>query len=286
MAYFFFGTILLFLGLFYSSKGKYDQYLEVIDSKMYPLKSILPIGFWILEKSSYGYTTLYDQKLRILTAQIQGSKYAEFYLRVHWANKVTALFVGFVLAALIGAGWGKWDPIFPVFVVLLLGILFFAFDQELIKKIEKRKFLIRLDFPDFINKLILLINAGMTVTAAFGRIVEEATQQGPIYQEASICIQDIKNGTAEVVAYESFARKCRVSEVTKFISILTQNLRKGNDQMIFALREMSREAWEMRKHVAKRLGEEASTKLLLPMLFNFLIVVIIVAMPAFMAMRL
>ena len=41
----------------------------------------------------------------------------------------------------------------------------------------------------------------------------------------------------------------------------------------------------MRKNAAKRLGEEASTKLLFPMMLMFIAILLIVAMPAVLAMR-
>jgi tight adherence protein C len=41
----------------------------------------------------------------------------------------------------------------------------------------------------------------------------------------------------------------------------------------------------MRKNAAKRIGEEASTKLLLPMMLMFIAILLIVALPAVLAMR-
>ena len=278
-------SLAFFLVLYMGSKGKYEEYIEPLDKKQYKLKDLLSIGFFVMDKLGYKYKSLYDSKLRIKTAELNGAKYAEYYLWVHWANKVTALVLGTVLACMIGAGYGEFEITFPLMMIVFLVVLFFALDQELTKKIEKRKFSIKKDFPDFINKLTLLLNAGMTVSSAWERIVAENKKETPFYYQAEFAIQEIKNGRAEVAAYEDFARSCRVPEITKFVSILIQNLRKGSSEMVYTLQEMSKECWQLRKHVARRLGEEASTKLLFPMIFNFLVIVIIVAMPAIMAME-
>jgi tight adherence protein C len=281
----FIGSLLLFLILYWSSKGKYGEYIEPLDKKDFKLKDYLPIGFWIMQKSKYQYKSLYDRTLRLKIGELYGVKYTEYYLWVHWANKMTSMVLGLVLACMIGVGWGNLDFTFPIMVLVLLGVLFFALDQELTKKIEKRKLSIQRDFPDFLNKLTLLLNAGMTVPAAWERIIRENKKNTPLYHQADLVVEEIKNGKTQAHAFEDFARNCRVFEITKFVSILIQNLRKGNGEMVLTLQGMAGECWELRKHVAKRLGEEASTKLLFPMIFNFLVIVVIVAMPALMAMR-
>lgn len=50
-----------------------------------------------------------------------------------------------------------------------------------------------------------------------------------------------------------------------------------------ALQGQANEAWEVRKNVAKKEGEKASSKLLLPMGIMFMIIIIIVMLPAFMS---
>ena len=45
-------------------------------------------------------------------------------------------------------------------------------------------------------------------------------------------------------------------------------------------------AFEERKALAKRLGEEAGTKLLLPMFFMLAVVMIIIIVPAFLSIQL
>jgi tight adherence protein C len=281
----FFTSLILVLLLYFHTKGKYEDYLEPLDKTEYRLKDFLGIGFFIMEKTGYTYQTLYDRKIRLKTAQYNGARFADYYLWVHWANKTTSLVLGVVLCFMIGSAWGKVDWTFPLMIVLFLVVLFFALDQELVRKIEKRKFSLQQDFPDFLNKLTLLINAGMTVGAAWGRIVEESRKETLFYEKARVTHQAIKNGKSEAVAFEDFARSCRVAEITKFVSILIQNQRKGNSEMVNVLKSMANECWELRKNVAKVLGEEASSKLLLPMMFNFLVIVVIVAMPAVMAMK-
>lgn len=71
----------------------------------------------------------------------------------------------------------------------------------------------------------------------------------------------------------------------KFSSILVQNLKKGNRSMTDLLKQEAAEAFQERKEAAKRLGEEASAKLLGPMMILLFIVLIIILVPAFISFR-
>ena len=97
-------------------------------------------------------------------------------------------------------------------------------------------------------------------------------------------LMDIKAGRPEAVAYEEFARRCRVKEVTKFVSVVVMNLRRGGSEVVPVLKAQGDECWEMRKSAARQMGEEASTKILIPMMIMFLGIVLIVATPAVLSM--
>ena len=270
--------------LYFASKGKYDEYLEPLDKKVYPLKQIFPMGFYLMDTIKYKYATKYDRNLLMKVAELSGHKYAHYYLKVHWANKISYILLTLLIIAFIGIGAGP-DTGFAVFSVLMLaGIAYFT-DNELSEKIKKRRLAVQLDFPDFLNKLTLLINAGMTIGRAWEKIVMDNKKETPLYEEVSLVLLDIRAGKSETQAYEDFAKRCRTPEITKFISVIVQNLKKGNAELVSILRLQANECWEMRKSAAKRLGEEASTKMLLPMMIMFIAILIIVAVPAVLAMQ-
>jgi len=64
---------------------------------------------------------------------------------------------------------------------------------------------------------------------------------------------------------------------------MSQNVRKGGEYFMQMLREEVGEAFAQRKALARKRGEEAGTKLLLPMIMMLGIVLIIIVVPAFMS---
>ena len=275
------GVILI---LYLLSIKKYKELIEPLDANEYKLKTFIPIGLYVIDLIKYGYGSKYDRKLMSKIIEIYGVKYSQYYLQIHWANKIVfvlmaAFFLSlFALSSAPDAGYG-------VFALLVLGISVVITDSELNGKIKKRRNSIQLDFPDFLNKLTLLINAGMTVTRAWEKIVSDNKKDSVLYEELSVTIADIRAGKSELYAYEDFAKRCRIPEITKFVSVVLQNMKKGSTEMVSILRLQAAECWEMRKRIAKRLGEESATKLLFPMMLMFVAILLIVATPAILAMQ-
>ncbi|HOQ36149.1 MAG TPA: type II secretion system F family protein [Acetivibrio sp.] len=275
---------IILLALFFLSKNKYKDYIEPLDKKEYRLKSLLPVGFFILDKIKYKYSSKYDRMLQSKLAELKEAKYSLYYLQVHMANKVTLLLVVLLIIVFAGITVDELDIGYIIFGVLVLGAVVYLTDNELNEKVKKRRLSIQIDFPDFLNKLILLVNAGMTMSRAWEKIITESKKDTPLYNELRTVLADIRGGKSQITAFEDFAKRCRIPEITKFVSVVLQNLSKGSSEMIPILRLQATECWEMRKHAAKRLGEEASTKMLFPMLLMFVAIILIVATPAVLAL--
>ena len=263
---------------------RYKDSINQLDKKIYKLKPILPVGLLILDLVKYRYTTNYDRRLLSAINETSGPGQAQYLLKVHWANKITLILLVLMLVTLVGAV-SRPDSGYVFFCITLIGGAFYLTDRELFERVKKRRNLIRTDFPDFANKLVLLINAGMTVSRAWERISRDGRKDTPLQREIYMTIQDIRAGKPEHSAYEDFAKRCRTPEITRFISVILQNIRKGNSELVPVLRVLTNDCWEMRKNIAKRYGEEASTKMLLPLMLMFLAILLIVGTPAVLALR-
>jgi hypothetical protein len=67
----------------------------------------------------------------------------------------------------------------------------------------------------------------------------------------------------------------------RLCTLLQQNLKKGNAAILDRLREEADRASRERLQNSRKLGEEASTKLLIPMVLMLLVIMIIIIIPAF-----
>ncbi len=72
----------------------------------------------------------------------------------------------------------------------------------------------------------------------------------------------------------------------KLSALLSQNIRKGSNDLLRVLRQEADNAFAERKSLAKKLGEEAGTKLLLPMMMMLCVVMVIIMIPAYFSFTL
>ncbi len=105
------------------------------------------------------------------------------------------------------------------------------------------------------------------------------------YEEMIYTFREMQSGRSESECYERFGQRCGLQEYRKFGAMLAQNLKKGSKGLADLLKGEAANAFEERKNQAKKLGEEASTKLLLPMILMLLVVFIIIIVPAFLSIQ-
>ena len=103
------------------------------------------------------------------------------------------------------------------------------------------------------------------------------------YEELSFACHEMDNGVSEAVAYEQFARRCGQNCYSKLAALLSQNSKKGNSSLLQQLRTESEHAQEERRNLARKMGEEAGTKLLLPMMLLLVMVMLMILVPAMLS---
>ncbi len=172
-----------------------------------------------------------------------------------------------------------------VFLFLVSFILYFAKDKDLEKELELRKKRMSMKYPEFVSKFQLLLGTGMTVKNIFIRLSEDASLGKELMEETELLNRDMKNGISVREALDRFGRRTANPLYIKFSALLIQNLKKGTDDLTEQLSKESREAFLLRKTNARRLGEEAGTKLLGPMILMLGVVMAVLMIPAFLSFQ-
>lgn len=175
--------------------------------------------------------------------------------------------------------------------LLILIVVWIYIDKELDNKIKGRRKQMMIDYPNIISKFTILIGAGMTVKLAWKKIVDDYEKKKLsdkdyiryAYEEMRITYNEIMIGVAESNAYETFGRRVGILPYMKFSSLICQNLRRGNKGLIELLNYEAYTAFSERKEFAKIQSEEATTKLLLPILLIFGMVLAMILIPAFLS---
>lgn len=180
--------------------------------------------------------------------------------------------------------------------VMLLGIvvaLFLYVSQKEEEREEKKKRSLQMaqDYPQLVSTFTLFLGAGMPARGVWYRMAENyerrkrETGKREVYEEMVRSMHEMKGGAGECECYEQFGERCELPVYRKFAALLSQNLRKGTKGLALILKQEADNAFEERKNLAKKLGEEAGTKILLPMFLMLAVVLVIIVVPAFLSIQ-
>ena len=176
----------------------------------------------------------------------------------------------------------------------IASILLNARDNEKIKdEIKKQKRMLEIDFSQIITKILLYVSSGMTIRNSFIRLAEqyqkaknenETFEKRKAYEEIVIVKNKLNSGYSEINAYEEMAKNINLRPYTRFLNIIIQSIKNGNKDLKNILNMEVQDALYERKQNAKILGEEATTKLVLPLMIMLSIIMVVIMVPAFMGM--
>ncbi|WP_068615425.1 type II secretion system F family protein [Paenibacillus tuaregi] len=273
--------------LYYRAAGTYRNCQQLRMDGL-RLQRLAPPMLLLLEKSRFTLRfPMFFFKVQRSVQKMTGERRVGDYTLIFLAEMLSYSWIlltsGCLLAILMegdSAGFGIGVMLAVVIPAVLIA--------ELHKKVVRREQDIILELPELLNKLILLVGAGETVQRAIqqcvGRKQDETSH--PLYRELSQVTREVESGYSFQQALESFSKRCGIQEVSAFTTAVLLNFRRGGSDFALSLRDLSHSLWEKRKAVSRTRGEQASSKLVFPMVLLFLIIVILVGTPAFMAMGL
>lgn len=260
------------------TSSKYEDYIAPLDSKKFMLPEIYGVGFRLLEMFRFEYKSRGAHQLREHVTILYGERYAEFYVRVMYAQRISLVYLcAAVFCAVAGFADGTDKLILFALGVLVCGVLYYYFTTLPADLVKKRSIRFMDEFPNAVSTMALLVNSGMMLREAWREV--SLTEDTELYMEMRRVNEDIDNGVAEMDALLNFGNRCVTPEIKKFTSLVVQGLEKGNRDLANALQNQTDELWHFKKQAVLKRGELASSKLMIPLLIMFLGVLIMVMGP-------
>ncbi|HEX3666712.1 MAG TPA: type II secretion system F family protein [Rhizomicrobium sp.] len=179
---------------------------------------------------------------------------------------------------------GAWGAFMKVNVALGLGLAgFYIPDLFLSNRTQKRQTSIMRAFPDALDLMLICVEAGMSIEAAFTRVSSEVGTQSPeLAEELALTTAELSYLPDRRTAYDNLAKRCGHSGV-RAVSAAVNQAEKYGTPVGQALRVTAHENREQRMLEAEKKAAALSPKLTVPMLIFFLPCLFIVIMgPAVM----
>lgn len=146
------------------------------------------------------------------------------------------------------------------------------------------------DLPEFVNKLVLLLNAGLVMRTAIQHVVSEhnkRTDGAKDYfysQLTQIMMKCNKTNSSIQVEIRMFAVRTGIVEFMRLSNIMNDSLIKGSD-LVSQLKMEGDNLWTARRKQMEEKGKIAESKLTFPLLILLLVLVMITIAPAMMEMQ-
>ena len=214
--------------------------------------------------------------------ELYGKKYAPNKARQLMAQLLSYPIIGLAAALALSAmmvGLGNTTGGLAVLSVgtLLVLVLVYALYDEVGDRLKKRRAAISRQFPNVVSKLALLVTSGMIMDRAWRETAQ--SQSGELYMEMRRTADELDNLVEPSAAYAGFIDRCNTKETTKLASAIIQSQSKGNAEIGSLLKSMAHEAWQERRHTAKRASEAANSKLMIPTMLLFIAILVMIMVP-------
>lgn len=143
-------------------------------------------------------------------------------------------------------------------------------------QISRRQLSIKRAFPDALDLLLICVESGMSIEAAFRRVSEEiGSQSVPLAEEFMLTTAELSYLQDRRQAYENLARRTDLEGV-KAVCVALQQTERYGTPLGQTLRVMAQENRDMRMAEAEKKAAALPPQLTVPMILFFLPVLFIV----------
>lgn len=150
---------------------------------------------------------------------------------------------------------------------------------------RKRGEQIRNGLPDSLDLMVISVEAGLGLDAAFMRVAEDMAHVHPILcEELTIATLETQMGLPRGESLQNMATRCGIMEMTSLVSIISQAEKFGTS-VARALRNQADSLRVKRRQRAEERAQKTTVKLMVPLvLFIFPTIFVILGGPAVMKM--
>ena len=164
-------------------------------------------------------------------------------------------------------------------VAMVIGAAYFGMYSPnlfLKNKIQRRQLLLKRAFPDALDLLLICVESGMSIEAAFRKVSEEVgTQCVPLAEELTLTTAELSYLPDRRQAYENLAARTGLEGV-KAVCLALQQAERYGTPLATTLRVLAQENRDMRMADAEKKAAGLPPKLTVPMILFFLPVLFVV----------
>ena len=216
-----------------------------------------------------------EARLKLVQAGYRGQAPYITYLFVRMVTPVACFLFALVYLFFII----KFDQPNMIKLGICIGAAYVGMQLPLVllkNKIQRRQLSVKRAFPDTLDLLLICVESGMSIEAAFRKVSDEVgTQSVALAEELTLTTAELSYLPDRRQAYENLAKRTNLDGVKSVCMALQQSERYGTP-LGTMLRVMAQENRDMRMSEAEKKAAGLPPKLTVPMILFFLPVLFVV----------
>jgi tight adherence protein C len=216
-----------------------------------------------------------EARLKLVQAGYRGQAPYVTYLFMRMVTPVATLLMATIYIFVIG----NYDLPLTIKIGICIAAAYIGMHLPwmlLKSKIQKRQLSIKRAFPDTLDLLLICVESGMSIEAAFKKVSEQVGSQSiALAEELTLTTAELSYLPDRRMAYENLAKRTDLEGVKSVCMALQQAERYGTP-LGNMLRVMAQENRDMRMSEAEKKAAGLPPKLTVPMIVFFLPVLFVV----------
>jgi tight adherence protein C len=216
-----------------------------------------------------------EARLKLVQAGYRGQAPYVTYLFIRMITPVACFLFSLIYLFVVL----KFDQPATIKLGICIGAAYIGMQLPLVllkNTITRRQLSIKRAFPDTLDLLLICVESGMSIEAAFRKVsIEVGTQSVALAEELTLTTAELSYLPERRVAYENLAKRTDLDGVKSVCMALQQSERYGTP-LATMLRVMAQENRDMRMSEAEKKAAGLPPKLTVPMILFFLPVLFIV----------
>ena len=216
-----------------------------------------------------------EARLKLIQAGYRGQAPYVTYLFVRMITPVVCFLFSLIYLFVVL----KFDQPATIKLGICIGAAYVGMQLPLVllkNKITRRQLSIKRAFPDTLDLLLICVESGMSIEAAFRKVSNEVgTQSVALAEELTLTTAELSYLPDRRQAYENLAKRTDLDGVKSVCMALQQSERYGTP-LATMLRVMAQENRDMRMSEAEKKAAGLPPKLTVPMILFFLPVLFVV----------
>ena len=276
-------AIVFVVGQYLSLRNRVQRRLSTSASDISDDGPILPLHRLVVhyfEETRFGVNDAQREKLRrgLLRAGFFNAYAVNYYIAAKIGAVLLLPTLVYIVLALAPV---KVLPIVEILLVAMTALIAMVAPDAYISR-RQRSLAVRYRqvFPDMLDLLIICVDAGLALEAAFDRIRPETAKQcRELGSNLDMMGAEMRAGRSTIEALGSFAGRLGLDEAGSFATMLRQSLELGSD-IGDALRIFSEEMRDRRLLLAEEAANKLSVKIVIPLgLFIFPVILLVIMLP-------